>query len=124
MTGFHRFGRLLSVFLLLAAAGCASWRGPQGRNPDIRSLSPQPGVPPAVHATAVEGIFDAFFAANRIGLTPTPICSPGLASLRAALNPASTNYYYYALDVESGTHRFFTNMNEFNAFVATQNYGG
>ncbi len=61
---------------------------------------------------------------DRIGLTPTPICSPGLASLRAALNPASTNYYYYALDVESGTHRFFTNMNEFNAFVATQNYGG
>ena len=60
---------------------------------------------------------------DRIGLPPTPICSPGLASLRAALYPSPTNYYYYALDTETGTHRFFTNANEFDAFVATQNYG-
>lgn len=56
------------------------------------------------------------------GLTPTPICSPGLASLRAALQPESTSYYYYALDVEAGTHRFFTNLGEQQAFAATQNY--
>ncbi len=61
---------------------------------------------------------------NRVGLPPTPICNPGLASIKAALNPASTNYYYYALDVETGTHRFFTNINEFNEFVASQSYGG
>ena len=60
---------------------------------------------------------------DRVGLPPTPICSPGLASIKAALNPASTNYYYYALDVESGTHRFFTNSAEFDAFVASQSYG-
>ena len=56
------------------------------------------------------------------GLPPTPICNPGMASINAAVKPASTNYYYYALDAESGTHRFFTNYNEFAAFVATQNY--
>ena len=60
---------------------------------------------------------------DRLGLPPTPICNPGLASLRAALYPSSSNYYYYALDTETGTHRFFTNSNEFDAFVATQNYG-
>ena len=60
---------------------------------------------------------------NRIGLPPTPICNPGLASLKAALAPTESNYYYYALDMETGTHRFFTNINEFNAFVATQDYG-
>ena len=57
------------------------------------------------------------------GLTPGPICSPGMASIQAALDPASTGYYYYALDVESGTHRFFTNLDDHEAFVATQDYG-
>lgn len=56
------------------------------------------------------------------GLPPTPICNPGMASINAALKPAATGFYYYALDAESGTHRFFSNVNEFNAFVATQNY--
>ena len=60
---------------------------------------------------------------DRLGLPPTPICNPGLESIKAALKPASTSYYYYALDTESGTHRFFTNINEFNAFVGTQDYG-
>lgn len=57
------------------------------------------------------------------GLTPTPICSPGLASLQAALQPESTGYYYYALDTETGMHRFFTNLGDQQAFAATQNYG-
>ncbi len=56
------------------------------------------------------------------GLTPTPICNPGLSSIRAALYPENTNYYYYALDTETGLHRFFVNAYEFNNFVATQNY--
>ena len=32
------------------------------------------------------------------GLTPGPISNPGLASLKAALNPADTNYYFYVLN--------------------------
>ena len=56
------------------------------------------------------------------GLPPTPVSNPGLMSILAALNPDHTNYYYYALDTETGEHRFFTNANDFNAFVATQNY--
>lgn len=56
------------------------------------------------------------------GLPPTPICNPGIASINAALNPASTSYYYYALDTATGQHRFFTNETEFNNFVATQDY--
>ena len=57
------------------------------------------------------------------GLPPTPVSNPGLMSILAALNPDHTNYYFYALDTETGEHRFFTNANDFDAFVATQNYG-
>ena len=56
------------------------------------------------------------------GLPPTPIANPGLASLKATLSPASTQALYYALDAESGTHKFFTNYGEFQAFVAKQSY--
>lgn len=56
------------------------------------------------------------------GLPAGPISNPGLASINAALNPASTSYLYYALDTETGTHKFFTNYNDFQAFTATQDY--
>lgn len=58
-----------------------------------------------------------------IGLPPTPISNPGLASLRAALRPNDTSYLFYALDAETMTHRFFNGSSEFDAFVNTQNYG-
>ena len=56
------------------------------------------------------------------GLPPTPIANPGLASIKATLSPASPQALYYALDSESGTHKFFTSYGEFQAFVAKQNY--
>jgi UPF0755 protein len=57
------------------------------------------------------------------GLTPSAICSPGLTSIKAALSPSKSEYYYYALDTATKTHKFFRTLSEFNAFVATQNYG-
>ena len=63
-----------------------------------------------------------YYSRIHTGLPPTPICSPGMASINAALNPESSSYYYYALDTATGAHRFFTNETEFNNFVATQDY--
>lgn len=40
------------------------------------------------------------------GLPPTPIANPGMASLYAALEPDSTNYYFYALNPATGKHEF------------------
>jgi UPF0755 protein len=57
------------------------------------------------------------------GMPPGPICNPGIASINAALQPASSNYLYYALDTATGLHRFFTNYNDHQNFVSTQNYG-
>jgi len=41
-----------------------------------------------------------------VGLPPTPIASPGAASLRAALLPADTDFLYYVLCGADGHHRF------------------
>jgi UPF0755 protein len=38
------------------------------------------------------------------GLPPTPICNPGLASIKAALNPPKSDYYYYLTDYQGVTH--------------------
>lgn len=51
------------------------------------------------------------------GLTPGAISNPGLASLKAALNPAATNYYFYVLDPAQGTHHFTTTYDEHQAFI-------
>lgn len=39
-----------------------------------------------------------------IGLPPTPICNPGLASINAALHPASSDYLYYVHDPQGNIH--------------------
>ncbi|MBQ7778767.1 MAG: endolytic transglycosylase MltG [Oscillibacter sp.] len=58
-----------------------------------------------------------------VGLPPTPIANPGLAALNAALDPAQTDYYYYALG-KDGRHRFFTNYNDHVNFVNSSEYIG
>ena len=47
------------------------------------------------------------------GLTPGPIASPGLASLKAAVEPADTEYLYYVLTGKDGSHTFARTDAEF-----------
>jgi UPF0755 protein len=47
------------------------------------------------------------------GLPPTPIASPGIASLRAALAPADVPYLYYVLCGDDGAHRFSVGYQQF-----------
>ena len=58
---------------------------------------------------------------NRTGLPAGPISNPGLSSISAALNPADTSYYYYALDDSTGLHHFSESYDEHQAFLAGQN---
>src|SRR6185369_235229 len=53
------------------------------------------------------------------GLPPGPVASPGESSLKAALNPASSEYLYYVRnpDRDDGAHNFYTNGAEFETGV-------
>jgi len=48
------------------------------------------------------------------GLPPTPIANPGIASIRAALMPADTDYYFYVLGADD-KHVFSETLAEHNA---------
>jgi UPF0755 protein len=58
------------------------------------------------------------------GLPPTPICNPGVASMRAAANPAQTDYlYYYAIkDDPEGRHWFTNSYDEFLTYQQENPY--
>ena len=53
------------------------------------------------------------------GLPPAPIANPGLASIKAALNPEKTGNYYYALG-DNGTHKFFRDYTSMLNWMHTQ----
>jgi len=54
------------------------------------------------------------------GLPPGPIANPGLASLKAAINPANTSYLYYITD-KGGVNRYASDIEEHNANI--EKYG-
>jgi len=59
------------------------------------------------------------------GLPPTAISNPGIFSIKAALDPADTDYYFYALDptAEITSHRFFKTYKEHEKFLESLGYG-
>ncbi|MGP8261010.1 MAG: endolytic transglycosylase MltG [Acidobacteriaceae bacterium] len=79
--------------------------------------------PSVIYAALLEGRYrGAIYASDlessspyntyrRAGLPPGPICNPGMASLKAALEPASTDYLYFVADAE-GHSRFSATLKE------------
>jgi uncharacterized YceG family protein len=63
-----------------------------------------------------------FNTRRRMGLPPTPIGNPGLASIRAAANPANVPYLYYVVKpCANGAHAFSSTDAQFQRDVEAYN---
>ncbi len=76
-------------------------------------------------ASEIDVDFDSPYNTRRYGgIPPGPISAPGLASLEAAANPADSEFLYYVLADEDGSHAFAETLEEHNANVAVSREAG
>jgi uncharacterized YceG family protein len=60
---------------------------------------------------------------KRPGLPPTPIASPGLASMQAAAHPAKVKYLYFVRKPDKKHHFFTASYQAFKNYSAAHGYG-
>jgi uncharacterized YceG family protein len=61
---------------------------------------------------------------KRLGLPPTPIANPGLASMQAAAHPARVNYLYFVRKPDKKHHFFTASFKAFQDYANAHGYGG
>jgi uncharacterized YceG family protein len=61
---------------------------------------------------------------KHVGLPPTPIASPGLASMQAAAHPAKVRYLYFVRKPDKKHHFFTSSYQAFQKYANAHGYGG
>jgi UPF0755 protein len=97
-------------------------RMPLGIDATIRYGRNVPGTEPLRQSDLTSD--DPFNTRNRLGLPPTPIANPGVASLRAAANPARVDYLYFVRKGESNRHFFTASEAQFCQKSLEYGFGG
>ncbi|MDR2727165.1 MAG: endolytic transglycosylase MltG [Deltaproteobacteria bacterium] len=75
-----------------------------------------PGFSGRLRRADLNDAANAYNTYKHPGLPPGPICSPGLASIRAALSPETHNYLYFVARGD-GSHQFSTDLASHNQAV-------
>lgn len=100
----------------------------------LRAGMPLQTDPAVIYASLLNGTWDGVIHESDLhadspyntythaGLPPGPICNPGVASLKAALHPATTEYLYFVANPDGST-RFAKELAEHNANVAAYRAG-
>jgi UPF0755 protein len=70
------------------------------------------------------GSDDPYNTRKRLGLPPTPISNPGLASMRAAASPTRVDYLYFVRKPDKMHHFFTASESEFCRKSLEYGYGG
>jgi peptidoglycan lytic transglycosylase G len=61
---------------------------------------------------------------KHVGLPPTPIANPGLASMQAAAHPADVKYLYFVRKPDKKHHFFTASFRAFQDYANAHGYGG
>jgi uncharacterized YceG family protein len=82
-------------------------------------------IPPteSIHQSQLESS-SPYNTRNRLGLPPTPIASPGLASMQAAAHPAHVKYLYFVRKPDKKHHFFTASYRAFVNYANAHGYGG
>jgi UPF0755 protein len=76
------------------------------------------GIPPTKAITKSQLASDSPYNTRKfLGLPPTPIANPGLASIQAAAHPAKVDYLYFVRKPDCRSHFFTASVDEFLAYT-------
>jgi len=94
---------------------------PLGIDATVRYGFNVPGTEPLLESQ-LNDASNPYNTRKRLGLTPTPIANPGLASIQAAAHPGPGDWLYFVRKPDR-VHHFFTNsLEEFNAYKAAHGF--
>jgi uncharacterized YceG family protein len=82
-------------------------------------------IPPteSIHQSQLESD-SPYNTRKHVGLPPTPIANPGLASMQAAAHPAKVNYLYFVRKPDKKHHFFTASFKAFQDYANAHGYGG